>query len=261
MAILSHGKSLPLSVVIPAYNEAERILPYLGAISKYLEHRSLAGEVLVVDDGSTDQTATVVRQFAGDAPLVRLLRLERNVGKGGAVRTGVRAAQGKLILIADADGATPINEIERLEAEIVRGAQLAIGSRYLASRDPRYRVEARWHRSMLGDLFNWTIHWLGLRGIMDTQCGFKLFRKEVAGDLFSVARIDRYGFDLEILYVAQRRGYRISEVPVNWTDQPGSKVRVFRDGGRMLADMLRVRRNHSQGFYEARPMDSASASA
>jgi len=245
------GGTLRLSVVIPAYNEAGRILPYLSAITKYLEQRSAPSEILVVDDGSTDHTATVVRRFAGETPWVHLVQLQRNTGKGGAVRTGVRAAKGLLVLIADADGATPIAEIERLEAALVHGADLAIGSRYLASRNAQYRVEARWHRSFFGNIFNWLIQQLGLRGITDTQCGFKLFRQDVAQELFSIGRIDGYGFDLEILYVARRRGFRISEVPINWADQPGSKVRVFRDGLRMLTDMLRVRRNYSRGCYRA----------
>ena len=137
---------------------------------------------------------------------------------------------------------------------------MAVGSRYLASRDARYSVKARWHRSVLGDLFNWLVQSLGLRGITDTQCGFKLFRDEVAHALFSVARVDRYGFDLEILYVAQRRGYRICEVPINWADQPGSKVRVLRDGLRMLIDMIRVRRNHARGIYNPLPVGSSSTS-
>jgi len=255
------GELPRLSVVIPAYNEADRLPPYLAAITKYLEYRALRSEILVVDDGSTDSTATIVHRLSAETPVIRLLRLRRNLGKGGAVRAGVLAAEGELILIADADGATPIAEIERLEVELANGADIAIGSRYLASRDARYHVQARWHRSVLGDIFNTLIQLLGLRGITDTQCGFKLLRRDVARDLFSLGRIDRYGFDLEILYIAQRRGYRIREVPINWADQPGSKVRVLWDGLQMLADMVRVRRNHAQGLYNPRPIASSAASA
>jgi dolichyl-phosphate beta-glucosyltransferase len=151
--------------------------------------------------------------------------------------------------MADADGATPIQEVERLEHALTEGAALAIGSRFLASRDRYYRVHARWHRTVLGNMFNQVAQHLGLDGITDTQCGFKLFRKWVAEDLCSVARIDGYGFDLELLYIARRRAYRIAEVPINWTDQPGSKVRVFRDGFRMFRELLAVRRHDAQGLY------------
>jgi dolichyl-phosphate beta-glucosyltransferase len=170
----------------------------------------------------------------------------------------MQAARGVLRLFADADGATPIQELERLEAAIKDGADLAIGSRTLASRDHRYRVKARLHRTLLGNLFNRIVRNLGIQGIHDTQCGFKLFRQAVAQDLFSVARIDGYGFDLDLLHVAQRRGYRIAEVPINWTDQPGSKVRVLRDGFRMLREMLAVRRNDADGLYAIRQRPSGS---
>ncbi|MBI5777277.1 MAG: glycosyltransferase family 2 protein [Nitrospirae bacterium] len=240
---------LALSVVIPAYNEARRILPYLQAITAYLSRRGLSYEILVVDDGSEDDTAMLVERTGAQYSHVRLIRLPRNSGKGAAVRAGMQAAQGELQLFTDADGATPIQELERLEAAMKNGADLAIGSRTLASRDSRYRVRARLHRTLLGNLFNRIVRLLGIRDINDTQCGFKLFRKSVAQDLFSVARIDGYGFDLELLYVAQRRGYRIAEVPINWTDQPGSKVRVLRDGLAMICEMLVVRRNNAGGLY------------
>jgi dolichyl-phosphate beta-glucosyltransferase len=176
-----------------------------------------------------------------------------NMGKGAAVRRGMHAARGRLQLFADADGATAIEEWARLEAAIAQGADLAIGSRALASRDRSYRVHARWHRSILGAMFNATVQRMGLEGIADTQCGFKLFRQSVARDLFSVASVNGYGFDLELLYIARRRGYRIAEVPVNWTDQPGSKVRPLRDGWVMLRELIAVRRRESQGLYEFRP--------
>jgi dolichyl-phosphate beta-glucosyltransferase len=245
-------RAIALSVVIPAFNEAARIQDCLSEITAYFKQRGIAYEVLVVDDGSRDGTAILVERCRKDDQAVRLLRLARNMGKGYAVRAGVREARGALLLIADADGATPIRELERLEAAIKGAADLAIGSRFLASHDSRYRVKARWHRTVLGNLFNLVVQGLGLRGVTDTQCGFKLLRGAVALDLFSVARINGYGLDLEILYVAQRRGYRIAEVPVNWADQPGSKVRVFRDGFRMLLELLTVRRDYARGLYAPR---------
>ena len=260
MTMPYQGEAPRLSVIIPAYNEADRIGPYLASIAKYLDQRRTSYEILVVDDGSQDRTWRVVAQVSADAPGIRLLRLERNLGKGGAVRAGVLTARGECLLVADADGATPIPELERLEAAIEKGADIAIGSRFLASRDHQYTVRARWHRSVLGNLFNWIVQRLGISGITDTQCGFKLFRGPVAQDLFSVSRINGYGFDLETLYVAQRRGYRIMEVPINWADQPGTKVMVFQDGLRMLGEMLTVRRHYRHGAYgsRAQPLTPAS---
>lgn len=248
----STGASYPiaLSVILPAYNERSRILRYLTEIQRYLSTRHTPFEILVVDDGSADDTAQLVEsRCQQDAAAVRLIRLNRNQGKGAAVRAGMKQAQGALHLFADADGATPIQELERLETGIARGADFAIGSRTLASRDPQYSVNARWHRSLFGSLFNAIVRQAGIRGVADTQCGFKLFTRAVAQDLFAVSCIDGYGFDLELLYVAQQRGYRMAEVPINWTDQPGSKVRVLRDGARMLHEMLAVRRNDAQGRY------------
>lgn len=251
MTPLPDSRLPSLSVVIPAYDEAARILPYLQRVIDYLAKRGQPYEILVVDDGSGDETAALVEKLQAEEPALRLIRLEKNSGKGRAVRAGMREAKGTLRLFADADGAAPIEEVSRLEAAIAAGAQVAIGSRFLASRDPRYRVQARWHRSFLGNLFNGVIQRLGLAGITDTQCGFKLFPAAVAADLFAVSQIDGYGFDLELLYVARQRGYRIAEVPINWTDQPGSKVRVWRDGWRMFREMLAVRRHARQGRYAA----------
>jgi dolichyl-phosphate beta-glucosyltransferase len=238
-----------LSLVIPAYNETQRILPYLHRITQYLSNRRLSYEILVIDDGSADGTADLVEKFGADEPTVRVIRLSRNMGKGCAVRAGMLEAQGGLRLIADADGATPIQELERLEARVADGADLAIGSRFLASHDGRFTVNARWHRSVFGHWFNLFVQQLGIAGITDTQCGFKLFRDSVARDLFSVAHVNGYGYDLEVLYVAQRRGYRIDEVPINWADQPGSKVCVLRDGLRTLRELLAVRRDYARGLY------------
>lgn len=243
-----------ISVIIPAYNEAGRILPYLHAIISHLQRQRRTYEVLVVDDGSTDITATVVTSFSRTAPDVHLIQIPSSQGKGAAVRRGMQSAVGNLQLFADADGATPIQELDRLEKAIVDGADLAIGSRTLASRLPGFTVRARLHRILLGMVFNSAVRQSGIRGIEDTQCGFKLFRRNVAQDLFSVASIDGYGFDLELLYVAQQRGYRIAEVPVNWADQPGSKVRILRDGFAMLRELANIKQNGVKGLYDSQPI-------
>jgi dolichyl-phosphate beta-glucosyltransferase len=238
-----------LSIVIPAHNEAGRILPYLRQITDYCERQGRCYELLVIDDGSTDDTPLVVARLAQVHSALRLLRLTTCQGKGAAVRHGMQTAVGALQLFADADGATPISELGRLEKALAEGADMAIGSRALASRLPGFAVHARVHRSVLGTLFNAAVRQGGIRGISDTQCGFKLFRRAVSQDLFGYASINGFGFDLEVLYLAQRRGYRIAEVPVNWSDQPGSKVRVFKDGLTMLRDLAVVRRNHRRGRY------------
>lgn len=227
------------SVVIPAYNEASRLPAYVKEVVTYFDGTDLPYEVLVVDDGSRDGTGAVVRDLGRLHPAVRLCRLPENRGKGCAVRTGMAAVSGALRLMADADGATPIVEVKRLEAAVHAGADLAVGSRALP--DPSVVVRARTHRKLSGQVFNRLVHLLGVSGVVDTQCGFKLFRGPVADDLFPALRTDGFGFDVELLLLAQQRGYRIAEVPINWTDQPGSKVGVLKDGPRMLAQIVAAR--------------------
>lgn len=249
VSLRNDSGSIEWSIIIPAHNEAARILPYLRSITSYMQDRGRPYEVLVIDDGSTDTTAALVETAASSLPHIRVIRAAQRQGKGAAVRRGMRAATGRLQLFADADGATPIQELARLEQALAGGADLAIGSRALASRLPDYAVQARFYRTLFGNLFNFIVRQCGLRGIADTQCGFKLFRRPVAIDLFGVSSIDGYGFDLELLYVAQQRGYNIAEIPVNWSDQPGSKVRVFRDGLAMLRELALIRRNWAKGSY------------
>lgn len=242
---------LDLSIVIPAYNEALRLPAYLEEIEAYFQERGQQNqvEIIVVDDGSQDETSSVVERFHQRNPAIKLLRHVPNRGKGYAVRVGMLNATGKLRLLADADGATPISEVAKLEAGITQGAAIAIGSRAL--HDPSRVLRVRWYRKFFGRIFHLVIRCLGIRGLTDTQCGFKLFQAYVATDLFSVLQIDGYGFDVELLFVAQKRGYRITEVAVNWVHQPGSKVRVVQDGLRMIGEVWSVRRNYLQGLYAA----------
>ncbi|MBX3235380.1 MAG: glycosyltransferase family 2 protein [Nitrospiraceae bacterium] len=241
-----------LSVIIPAFNEAERLPSTLQRIVDYLDRRRTSYEIIVVDDGSKDGTSQLVAALTRENRRIRLISSASNMGKGAAVRRGMDAAKGDFRLFADADGATPIEELARLEAAINAGADLAIGSRALASRDHAYTVRAGRYRSTLGSLFNLVVQRLGVTGLSDTQCGFKLFRRAIAQDLFSVSCVDGYAFDLELLYIAQQRRYRIAEIPVNWADQPGSKVRPWRDGMLMLREFVHVRRRDAQGHYGAR---------
>jgi dolichyl-phosphate beta-glucosyltransferase len=224
--------------VIPAYNEALRLPPFLDTVVAYFEGRDEPYEIIVVDDGSSDGTSAAVkaRQYAW----VRIIRREINGGKGTAVRTGMLAARGAYRLFADADGATPIQELKRLEAPLVAGADVAFGSRAL--RDPGVSVAARPHRMVAGRLFNWLVSRLGLQGVSDSQCGFKAFTRLAAERLFEALSTSGFAFDVELLLRARAAGYRIVEVPINWADQSGSKVGVLRHGPGMLGEILKARR-------------------
>ena len=232
------------SVIIPAYNEALRLPAYLGEVVAYFDRRDEPYEVLVVDDGSRDETAARVLEAQVAHASVTLHRLAENHGKGFAVRAGMRAARGDLRLMADADGATPIGEVKRLEAAIHAGADVAIGSRALV--DPSVSRHVLLHRKLSGDVFNFLVRRLGVPGISDTQCGFKLFRGAVAQVLFEDLRTEGFAFDVELLLLARRRAYRVTEVAINWADQPGSKVGVLTDGPRMVMQILAARRRLSR---------------
>ncbi|HEY0556171.1 MAG TPA: dolichyl-phosphate beta-glucosyltransferase [Thermoanaerobaculia bacterium] len=227
---------MDLSVVIPAFNESLRLGPTLQRVVDYLSQKGFSYEVLVVDDGSTDATAEVALAFAPRG--VRLLRQEVNRGKGAVVRIGVLASVGKAVLLLDADLSTPIEDLERLlprfpEAELVLGSRAVEGSDIL-QHQPFYR-------EMMGRTFNFIIQVLGVRGLRDTQCGFKLLDGEVARRLFAELRIQRFAYDVELVWLAQRRGYRVVEVGVRWTDSPASKVNPLTDSVRMFWDVLALR--------------------
>ena len=225
--------------MIPAYNEAARLPAYLEEVAAYFCRRGEPFEVLVVNDGSRDATAEVAREIGRSHPEIDVLSFGDNRGKGRAVRAGMRVARGELRLMTDADGATPIAEVPRLEAALRAGADVAIGSR--ARRDASVVRKTRFHRRLAGHTFSLIVRGLGVGDILDTQCGFKLFRAAVADDLFADLGTDGFGFDVELLMRARRRGYRVAEVPVNWTDQPGSKVTVLRDSPAMLRDVVLAR--------------------
>lgn len=225
------------SIVIPAFNEARRLPSFLDTVVAYFEGRDELYEVIVVDDGSTDRTSAIVE--ARRLAAVRVLRLQRNAGKGAAVRAGMLAASGAYRLFADADGATPIEELKRLEPALVAGADVVIGSRALV--DPGISVTARRHRVAAGRVFNWLVARVGLEGVADSQCGFKAFTAAAAGRLFEPLATRGFGFDVELLLRARAAGCRIVEVPVTWADQPKSKIGVVRHGPGMLWQIVRAR--------------------
>ncbi|HTJ40979.1 MAG TPA: dolichyl-phosphate beta-glucosyltransferase [Kofleriaceae bacterium] len=227
-----------LSIVIPAYNEEERLGPTLARIRDWGRGRREEIEVIVSDDGSRDRT----REVAAAAG-VKVVGYEKNRGKGSAVRAGMLAASGDRVLMCDADLATPIEELDKLGAELDRGADLAIGSRAI----DRSLIETRQHpmRELMGRTFNGIVRLLVLGGIKDTQCGFKLFTREAAHDLFGRATVDGFAFDVEILWLARGR-YRIAEVPVVWRHVEESKVSPGTDAMRMFADVIKLRLRHGR---------------
>ncbi len=227
-----------LSVVVPAFNEEARLGPTLRRIVAWCEREQPDYELIVVDDGSADGTAEVAREVAADGGPVQLIELGRNRGKGAAVRAGVLAASGERILFSDADLATPIEEVTKLGAALDDGYDLAIASRALAGADIRVRQHPM--RELMGRAFNVFVRILVLGGIRDTQCGFKLFRRDVARDLFGRATVDGFAFDVELLLLARGR-YRIAEVPVVWSHIEESKVSPGSDAATMFVDLLRMK--------------------
>jgi dolichyl-phosphate beta-glucosyltransferase len=248
-----------LSIVIPAYNEVVRIRPTLDKLLDYFRSRGRSFEIIVVDDGSSDQTTSVVKR--GTDPEVRVLSLPSNQGKGAAVRTGVAESRGDLVLITDADLAIPIEEIPQFEKWLEQGFAVACGSRGLPESRALTRLPI--YRKRMGKLFNWMVRTLKLTDSRDTQCGFKLFRGPVARDVFSRCRVNRFAYDVEALRIAQRLGCRIAEVPISWRHIPESRVRPVSDAVRMLVDLLRIRARawSDKGLPTPKEHESASETA
>ena len=233
------------TLVLPAYDERRRIEASLRAVAEW--HKRRPGgwdwQVILVDDGSTDGTGAIARQVAAEVALpLEILRHEKNRGKGAALRTGVLASTGDPVLVSDTDLSTPLTEwvklAERLPTHPVSIGSRAVDEALVRRRQPLYRVAA-------GKLGNVLVQILAVPGIRDTQCGFKLFRGDIARELFAAAKIDRFAYDMEILYLARRRGIPIAEVPVLWFNSPESKVSLVRDLPRTLWDLLRIRSIHS----------------
>jgi len=234
-----------LSIVIPAYNEEERILPTIGAIASHVAGMGFPWELIIADDGSRDQTVALVESLG--LVNLRLLRAETNGGKGSAVRRGVLAARGRYILFDDADNSTPIEELGKLlHALADEGYDLAVGSRAAGGAEEARRSLLR--RTLSGGL-RWMVRYLFRIGVRDTQCGFKLFTRAAAHRLYAAQTIDGFSFDLEILYLAARLGYRVAEVPVSWIDAPGSKVDTAREVQRFLRDLALIKWNDMRGVY------------
>lgn len=236
------------SIIIPAYNEAERIGASLDRILSYIAESRWSAEVIVVNDGSRDNTSEVVQEYSGRNPIIRVLENPGNRGKGYSVRNGMLNASGQVLLFTDADLSSPIEEANKLFAVIESGqADVAIGSRYLQS-ELQTRKQPL-HRRMLGRAFNGALRMILGLSYVDTQCGFKAFNRKAVTTIFPNMKIERWGFDPEILFLARRYGLRVAEVPVSWAHDHRSKISPLRDGTRMLGELLRIRMNSVGGKY------------
>jgi glycosyltransferase involved in cell wall biosynthesis len=241
-----------LSIIVPAYNEAQRLPPTLERLARFLQTLPLRSEIVVVDDGSKDDTCGVVERAMGQFPGLRLVRQTPNRGKGAAVRMGMLEARGQIRVMCDADCSMPPEQLPRLLAPIIaRTAQIAIGSRY--AEGARTDVKQPLYRVLWSRLCNKVIQRSLVPGVRDTQCGFKAFTAEAARDLFQRARIDGWAFDLEILALARRRGYSIQEVGVEWLDDRRSRINPLKDMWKVIREAVTIRRNLKQGVYNQLP--------
>ena len=236
------------SIVIPAYNERARIPATLESVVSCVRRRGWPAEVVVVNDGSRDGTADVVRAFAAHAPEVRMMENPGNRGKGYSVRAGLLRSFGEIVMFTDADLSAPIEEAEGLFAAIEDGADIAIGSRWLERGRQTHRQPL--YRQFFGRCFNAVTRAVMGLPFADTQCGFKAFTRGAAQTVFQLQTIDRWGFDPEILFIALKRGYRITEVPVSWAHDERSRISYLKDGMRMLQDIAQVRWNALLGRYD-----------
>lgn len=242
---------LTLSIVLPAYNEAGRIGASLDKITDYAQQHAWTVEVIVVNDGSTDNTANIVRQYAKRYPWLVLIENPGNRGKGFSVRNGMLRARGDILLFSDADLSSPIQEADKLIAALQAGADIAIGSRWV--RKELQVVPQPLRRQILGRLFNLALRLVLGLNYKDTQCGFKAFRRPAAESVFAPQQVETWGFDPELLYLAKRAGLRTVEVPVCWAHSEGTRLHPIRDGMRMFAQLFQIRWNAISGKYHPRP--------
>ena len=245
------------SLIIPAYNESDRIRPTLDRILEHIEEQHWQAEVLVVNDGSEDNTAEIVKDYGRTHPQVQLIDNGRNRGKGFSVRNGMLHATGDVCLLSDADLSSPITESPKLFDAIAQGADIAIGSRWLRAelqteRQPLYR-------QLFGRIFNLLLRIVLGLNFKDTQCGFKAFRRDAAQQIFALQKIERWGFDPEILFLARQFGFRVVEIPVLWAHSAGTRLHPFRDGMLMGLEILRIRWNAWIGTYRTKAVAASRA--
>jgi dolichyl-phosphate beta-glucosyltransferase len=235
------------SIVIPAFNESGRIPATLDAVIGCMRANSWDAEIIVVNDGSTDNTAEIVQNIAREAPELRMIENPGNRGKGYAVRNGILHARGDIVMFTDSDLSAPIVEAERLFAAITSGADIAIGSRWLEAGRQTHRQPL--YRQFFGRCFNAVCRMVMRLPFADTQCGFKAFTRAAAQTVFQLQTIERWGFDPEILFIALKRGFIVREVPVSWAHDARTRMSYLRDGMQMLKELAIVRWNALTGHY------------
>jgi glycosyltransferase involved in cell wall biosynthesis len=234
-----------LSIIIPAHNEEQRLPHTLEQTADFLHLQAYPGEIVVVENGSSDRTLEIARDYALRLPMLRVLHSDQR-GKGLAVKMGMLAARGTYRFFADADLSMPIAEVNRFIPPALPGVEVAIGSREAPG---AVRYNEPQYRHLTGRVFNTIVRLLALPGLEDTQCGFKCFRGDIADEVFPLQTITGWSFDVEVLFIARRRGYRITEVGIPWYFNAGTKVRVLHDSLRMFLDLLNIRRNGWAGRY------------
>lgn len=248
-----------LSIVIPAYNESARIEDALEKVLSCVAEQQWDAEVLVVDDGSKDDTAAIVQRWMNDHPRLHLIQNPGNKGKGYSVRNGLLQAAGDIVMFTDADLSAPMEEANLLFAALTNGADVAIGSRWLDR--ARQTIHQPLYRQFFGRCFNWITRTVMGLPFKDTQCGFKAFKRPAAQVIFRLQTIERWGFDPEILFIARKLKYVIREVPVTWGHDERTRMSYLKDGMKMLEDMARIRANSIAGRYDEAIADLKDTSA
>ncbi len=236
-----------LSLIVPAYNEEKRLLPTLGKISGYLSKQGFSYEIIVVDDGSTDNTLQMIRNFAHSDNHVVVLANGQNKGKGYSVRKGMLSARGEFVFFSDADLSTPIEEIEKFLPNLTRDYDVVIGSRSMP--ESNILIHQPWYREKMGKIFNFLVNMVLLKGITDTQCGFKGFKRDVVQTVFSRCMLDGFSFDVEVLYLSRKFNFKIKEIPVRWENSALSKVNPIRHSLQMFNDLFRIKIKDFKGYY------------
>jgi glycosyltransferase involved in cell wall biosynthesis len=238
-----------LSIIIPAYNEENRLPGTLEQVFRFMEAQAFPYEVIVVENGSTDRTFEIAREYAGRHESFRAAHNDQR-GKGRAIQRGVQEARGDYLFMCDADLSMPIEEISKFIPPQLQEVDIAIASREAHG---SVRIDEPQYRHITGRVFNAMIRLLVLPGLQDTQCGFKCIRAAVANDIFPYQTLTGWAFDVELLYIARRHGYTIVEIPIDWYFNDDSKISVVRDSLRMFLDLLKIRRNARRGLYDPKP--------
>jgi len=235
-----------LSIIIPAYNEENRLPATLNEVGTFLRDQSYSSEVLIINNNSTDHTGIIIRKYCSEYSFMQEL-FEENPGKGSAVKKGMLEAQGDYLFMCDADLSMPITEVNKFIPPQLDDVEIAIASREAPG---AVRYNEPLSRHLGGRLMNWIIQLLALPGLNDTQCGFKCFSSAAAKDLFQHQTLPGWAFDIELLYIARQRGFTIREIPIPWTFHSGSKVNAIRDAIKIIQDIRVIRQNHKQGLYD-----------